>query len=95
MAAMSKVAGHLSVQAADSCPEQPHGELGMLLRSVPGVDPESVVVVGADVAGTQTIHIAVGMGAEVLAIDHDARILESAGRTSAEAPTPYTRPGAP
>jgi alanine dehydrogenase len=68
---MSEVAGRMSVQAGARCLEGASGGAGLLLGGVPGIDPAKVVVLGAGVAGSHAIAMAVGLGAEVVAIDRN------------------------
>jgi alanine dehydrogenase len=75
LAPMSEVAGRMSVQAGAYFLEKAHGGHGVLLGGVPGVDPAKVVVLGGGVVGTHAIHIALGMGAEVWAIDRNVDVL--------------------
>lgn len=76
LAPMSKVAGRMSIQSGAYCLEHPHGGLGMLLGSVPGVHPAKVVILGAGMVGTHACHIAVGMGADVWVLDNSAISIE-------------------
>ncbi len=69
LAPMSEVAGRLSIQAAATALEKPHGGRGVLLGGVPGVPPGKVVVIGGGVVGTQATRIAVGLGAQVTVLD--------------------------
>jgi alanine dehydrogenase len=80
LAPMSEVAGRMSVQAGAYCLEKPHGGLGVLLGGVPGVDPAKVVVLGGGVVGTHAIHIALGMGADVWALDRSTDVLRALWR---------------
>lgn len=66
---MSEVAGRLSVQAGAHSLEKAQGGSGILLGGVPGVTPANVVVIGGGVVGTNALHVAVGMGANVTVID--------------------------
>jgi alanine dehydrogenase len=75
LAPMSEVAGRMSVQAGAYFLEKAHGGHGVLLGGVPGVDPAKVVVLGGGVVGTHAIHIALGMGAEVWAVDRNVDVL--------------------
>ncbi len=75
LAPMSEVAGRMSVQAGAYFLEKAHGGHGVLLGGVPGVDPAKVVVLGGGVVGTHAIHIALGMGADVWAIDRNVDVL--------------------
>ncbi len=69
LAPMSEVAGRLSIQAAATALEKPHGGRGVLLGGVPGVPPGKVVVIGGGVVGTQATRMAVGLGAQVTVLD--------------------------
>ena len=75
LAPMSEVAGRMAVQAGAHYLEKAHGGKGILLGGVPGVDPAKVVVLGGGVVGTHAIHIALGMGAEVWALDRSVDVL--------------------
>ncbi len=69
LAPMSEVAGRLSIQAAATALEKPHGGRGVLLGGVAGVPPGKVVVIGGGVVGTQAARMAVGLGAQVTILD--------------------------
>jgi alanine dehydrogenase len=71
LAPMSEVAGRMAVQAGARCLEQAQGGAGILLGGVPGVEPAKVVIIGAGVAGTNALAMAVGLGADVTVIDRD------------------------
>jgi alanine dehydrogenase len=71
LAPMSEVAGRMAVQAGARCLEQAMGGSGILLGGVPGVEPAKVVIIGAGVAGSQALAMAVGLGADVTVIDRD------------------------
>src|SRR5438477_78990 len=75
LAPMSEVAGRMAVQAGAHYLEKAHGGKGILLGGVPGVDPAKVVVLGGGVVGTHSIHIALGMGAEVWVLDRSVDVL--------------------
>ncbi len=75
LAPMSEVAGRMSVQAGAYFLEKAHGGHGVLLGGVPGVDPAKVVVIGGGVVGTNAVHIALGMGADVWVIDRSVDVL--------------------
>jgi alanine dehydrogenase len=71
LAPMSEVAGRMAVQAGARCLEQSMGGSGILLGGVPGVEPARVVIIGAGVAGSNALAMAVGLGADVTVIDRD------------------------
>ncbi|WP_062523011.1 alanine dehydrogenase [Demequina silvatica] len=66
---MSEVAGRLAVLAGAHHLLSPQGGRGVLLGGVPGVPGARVTVLGAGVAGSQAIAQAVGLGADVTAVD--------------------------
>ena len=69
LAPMSLVAGRLSVQAGAHHMEIHQGGNGTLLGGVPGVAPAKVLVLGGGVVGSSAIRVALGMGADVTALD--------------------------
>ena len=73
---MSCIAGRMAAQAGAHYLEMPTGR-GMLLGGVPGVAPARVVVVGAGVAGTNALEMAVGLQADVTVLDIDLVRLEA------------------
>jgi alanine dehydrogenase len=77
LAPMSEVAGRMSVQVGASCLEKERGGMGILLGGVPGVPPAKVTVLGAGVAGSSAIRMAVGSGARVYALDRSLEALRS------------------
>lgn len=83
LAPMSAIAGRLAVQNAASFLEARHGGRGVLLGGVPGVEPSTVVVVGAGVVGSHAAEVAAGMGAEVVVVDLDLRRAEEVARAVA------------
>lgn len=68
---MSEVAGRLAVQAAATQLLATEGGPGRLMGGVPGVPAVDVLVLGAGVAGAQAVEIAVGLDAQVTAMDID------------------------
>ncbi len=68
---MSDIAGRMSVQIGAYYLQKPQGGRGVLLSGVPGVEPARVVVLGAGMVGTGAVRIAVGMGAQVTAVNLD------------------------
>jgi len=71
LAPMSAVAGRLATQIAASLLESRNGGRGMLLGGIPGVEPSTLVVIGAGVSGRHAAQVAAGMGAEVIVVDLD------------------------
>lgn len=69
LAPMSEVAGRMAIQAGANSLEIKNGGRGVLLGGVPGVAPAKVVVLGGGMAGTNSVRVAMGMGAHVVVID--------------------------
>jgi alanine dehydrogenase len=66
---MSEVAGRMSVQVGAHYLEKAGGGKGTLLGGIPGVPGANVVIIGGGVVGTNAAQIALGMDANVTAID--------------------------
>lgn len=66
---MSEVAGRMAAQEAAKYLERSHGGRGMLMGGVPGVQPATVLVLGAGVVGTEAARMACGLGAKVYLLD--------------------------
>jgi alanine dehydrogenase len=69
LAPMSEVAGRLSAQVGAYHLMRTHGGRGALMGGVPGVEPATVVVIGAGTAGYNAARVATGMGAAVTVLD--------------------------
>lgn len=69
LAPMSEVAGRMAIQAGATGLEITNGGSGILLGGVPGVAPAKVVVLGGGVVGTNSVRMAIGLGAQVVVID--------------------------
>lgn len=69
LAPMSEVAGRMAIQAGATSLEITNKGSGILLGGVPGVAPAKVVVLGGGVVGTNSIRMAMGLGARVIVID--------------------------
>src|SRR6201996_1555473 len=69
LAPMSEVAGRLSAQVGAYHLMRTHGGRGVLMGGVPGVEPATVVVIGAGTAGYNAARVAHGMGAAVTVLD--------------------------
>lgn len=66
---MSEVAGRMATQVGATYLQKDKGGKGVLLGGVPGVKRGKVTVIGCGVAGTNALKMAVGLGADVTAID--------------------------
>lgn len=66
---MSEVAGRMATQVGAAQLEMERGGKGVLLGGVPGTHRAKVTVIGCGIAGTNAIKMAMGMGADVTAID--------------------------
>ncbi len=71
LAPMSQVAGRIAVLRGASLLFRNRGGRGVLLGGVDGADVGRVVVLGAGVAGTQAVAVAVALGAKVDVLDLD------------------------
>jgi len=69
LAPMSEVAGRLAPIVGANAMLKPNGGPGLLVPGVPGTHPARVVVLGGGVAGTNSISVAVGLGADVTVLD--------------------------
>ncbi|MPY78265.1 MAG: alanine dehydrogenase [Actinophytocola sp.] len=77
---MSEVAGCLAPQVGAEALRRTGGGRGLLLGGVTGVEPAKVVVLGAGVAGTNAIAMAVGGWADVTVLDTDVDKLRALDR---------------
>ena len=66
---MSEVAGRMAIQEGAKYLEMEYGGSGVLLGGVPGVDPATILVIGAGTVGTQAAKMACGLGAKVYVVD--------------------------
>jgi alanine dehydrogenase len=66
---MSEVAGRMAIQEGAKYLEMEYGGEGILLGGVPGVEPATVLVIGAGTVGAQAARMACGLGAKVYLID--------------------------
>lgn len=66
---MSEVAGRMATQIGAAYLQLNNGGKGILMGGVPGVQRGKVTVLGCGIAGTNAIKMAMGLGAEVTAID--------------------------
>lgn len=72
---MSEVAGRMATQVGANCLQKENGGKGVLLGGVPGVKRGKVTVIGCGVAGTNALKMAMGLGADVTAIDLNVKRL--------------------
>jgi alanine dehydrogenase len=66
---MSEVAGRMAIQEAAKYLEMEYSGAGVLLGGVPGVEPATVLVIGAGTVGTHAAKMACGLGAKVYVVD--------------------------
>lgn len=81
LAPMSEVAGRMAIQAGAHALEKAQGGRGVLLGGVPGVAPGKVAVIGAGVVGINAARMAVGLGADVVVLDHNVERLKEIDNT--------------
>ena len=93
---MSEIAGRLSVQEGAKYLEKPFGGRGILLGGVTGVLPAKVLVLGgAGVVGRNAVQMAVGLHADVTAVDVNLNSLyEMEALYRGRVHTLYSTPGA-
>jgi len=65
LAPMSAIAGRLAVQIGAWCLQKQNGGSGVLLSGCDGVPPGKVAIVGAGLVGSNALHLAHGIGADV------------------------------
>jgi alanine dehydrogenase len=75
LAPMSAIAGRLASQIGAQLLLKDSGGKGLLLSGVPGVSRGKVTILGAGIVGTNALHIAHALGAQVDLIDIDPRRL--------------------
>ncbi|MCK9285018.1 MAG: alanine dehydrogenase [Rhodocyclaceae bacterium] len=80
LAPMSAVAGRMAPQVGAYHLMEPMGGRGVLLAGVPGVPPGKVAVLGAGVVGSHAVRVAVGLGADVTALDKSLPRLDALDR---------------
>jgi alanine dehydrogenase len=66
---MSAVAGRVAIQAGATALQKSNGGSGILISGAAGMAPAKVLVLGAGVAGSNAAEVAVGMQADVTAVD--------------------------
>ena len=77
LAPMSEVAGRLAPIVGAHAMLKPAGGPGLLVPGVPGTHAADVVIIGAGVAGSSAMDVAIGLGARVTVLDTNlARLRE-------------------
>lgn len=74
---MSEIAGRIAIQAGAASLQIVNGGKGLLLGGVPGVLPARVVVIGGGVVGTESLRMALGLGADVIVLDSNIARLKA------------------
>ena len=69
LAPMSEIAGRLAVLEGAYHLKKTSGGPGTLISGVPGVKPSKVVILGGGMVGTNSAHMAAGLGADVTIFD--------------------------
>ncbi|MBN1335212.1 MAG: alanine dehydrogenase [Deltaproteobacteria bacterium] len=72
---LSEIAGHLAILEGSRCLQVQQGGLGILLGGSTGVPAARVVILGAGTVGRSAARAAIGLGAEVRALDVDLEAL--------------------
>lgn len=81
LAPMSEVAGRLAVQEGMRFLTKNNGGNGMLMSGLPGVEPATVVIIGAGIVGANAATLASGLGAKVYLLDNNVARLRSLSQT--------------
>ncbi len=74
---MSEIAGRIAIQAGATALQIANGGKGVLLGGVAGVLPARVLVVGGGVSGTESLRMALGLGADVTVVDNNLNRLRA------------------
>jgi len=77
---MSEVAGRMAIQQGAKYLEMEWGGRGVLLGGVPGVEPGTVLILGAGTVGLNAAQMASGLGAKVYILDEDTERLRALQR---------------
>jgi alanine dehydrogenase len=72
---MSEIAGKMSLQVATQYLEKPKGGMGKLIGGVPGVEPATIVIIGAGTVGLNATYAALGFGANVIVLNRSVKRL--------------------
>ena len=78
--AMSEICGKMAMQKASEAQQFKNKGRGMLLSGLPGIDPPTVLVIGAGSAGYSAAEMAVSNGNRVFLFDRDHKRLETVYR---------------
>jgi len=73
---MSEIAGALSVYSGFQCLQPSRGGRGVLLGGLEGIEPASILIIGAGVAGKAAAETAIATGAKVCILDIKESSLE-------------------
>jgi len=68
---MSEIAGHQALYLGAHYLQSKEGGRGVLMGSIPGVPPTSIVILGAGTVGRTAAKAAIGLGANVTVLDKD------------------------
>ncbi len=71
LAALSEIAGHMVVHTAGHLLETGSGGRGVIIGSIPGIAPATVVVLGAGTVGRAAAQHFLSLGAHVILMDQD------------------------
>jgi len=72
---MSEIAGKMSIQVAAQYLEKSKGGMGKLIGGVPGVEPATIVIIGAGTVGANAAYTALGVGANVIVLNRSVKRL--------------------
>jgi len=76
----SEMAGQMAVYTAAHCLKNEIGGRGILLGSVPGIAPPTILILGAGTAGRSAARRAFAIGAHVIVLDQDLEKLRAVSR---------------
>lgn len=94
LAPMSAVAGRMAVFYGARALQKAHGGPGLLLGQILDLPAPKVAVIGAGVAGTESVRAALGLGAQVLALDLSPGALQGLQSQMPQVQTAVWDPGA-
>ena len=73
---MSEIAGRMAPIVATYFLQEGQGGSGVLISGIPGVSPGKVTILGAGTVGQNAARIAIGMGANVVMLDRNIKLLK-------------------